>query len=89
MCHRKLLAMGSPACSYCGQRLPSEYIKAREADLKRITGDEPAGSSEPGRKIDEFFSEAGRRKRGRSSSGLDVLDITSLLDVTSLIDFFS
>ena len=37
VCHRKLLALGSPACSYCGRRLPDEYIRAREEDLKRIT----------------------------------------------------
>lgn len=36
-CKRKLLALASPACSYCGRRLPEEYIKAREADLRRIT----------------------------------------------------
>src|SRR4051794_9467842 len=36
-CHRKLLAHASPACNYCGRRLPEEYIKARESDLLRIT----------------------------------------------------
>ena len=30
-CQRKLLALGSPACNYCGQRLPEDYIKAHEA----------------------------------------------------------
>ena len=36
-CRRMLLALGSPACNYCGRRLPEEYIKAREGDLQRLT----------------------------------------------------
>lgn len=35
-CRRKLLALGSPACNYCGKRLPASYTKAREAALNRI-----------------------------------------------------
>ena len=37
-CTRKLLALASPACSYCGRRLPQEYIAAHEADLRRMDG---------------------------------------------------
>ena len=36
-CGRKLLALASPNCNYCGKRLPEDYIAAREADLKRIS----------------------------------------------------
>jgi NAD-dependent SIR2 family protein deacetylase len=36
VCGRKLLALASPNCNYCGERLPQDYITAREADLKRI-----------------------------------------------------
>ena len=36
-CRRQLLALGSPACSYCGRRLPDEFIKARESDMHRIS----------------------------------------------------
>lgn len=36
-CHRKLISLGSPACNYCGKRLPASYIKAREAALQRIS----------------------------------------------------
>jgi predicted amidophosphoribosyltransferase len=36
-CHRKLIALGSPACNYCGKRLPASYLKAREAALERIS----------------------------------------------------
>ena len=35
-CKRRLLALGSPACNYCGRALPESYVKAREATLKRI-----------------------------------------------------
>jgi DNA-directed RNA polymerase subunit RPC12/RpoP len=37
-CSRKLLALASPACSYCGRRLPQVYIASHEADLKRMDG---------------------------------------------------
>lgn len=36
-CHRRLLALGSPACNYCGRALPDNYIKAREAIFNRIS----------------------------------------------------
>src|SRR5712692_1618564 len=66
-CHRKLLALASPASSYCGRRLPDEYLKAREADLKRITEvKEGEGTSEVGRKVDELIRQTARPKRGRS-----------------------
>ena len=82
-CHRKLLALGSPACNYCGRRLPDEYIKAREADLRRISEvKEGEGTSELSRKVDEFFCETARRKRGGSS-------VLGLVDVSSLFDIFS
>jgi predicted amidophosphoribosyltransferase len=35
-CKRRLLALGSPTCNYCGRALPESYVKAREATLKRI-----------------------------------------------------
>ena len=36
-CRRRLVALGSPACNYCGQALPEEYLKAREAMRQRIS----------------------------------------------------
>src|SRR5262249_34476980 len=55
-CNRRLLALASPACNYCGRRLPEDFIKAREGDLHRVTeindphlGSGPlTGSSLPG-----------------------------------------
>jgi len=80
-CHRRLLALGSPACSYCGKRLPDEYITARDADLKRVAEiRDGAETKEIGRKVDELIRQTAR---GRSSSSLGVFDITSLTDLFS------
>src|SRR5947199_8526036 len=35
-CKRRLVALGSPACNYCGRSLPEEFVKARGALLERI-----------------------------------------------------
>jgi len=35
-CSRTLLALGSPACSYCGRRLPDSFLKARDQDFQRV-----------------------------------------------------
>ena len=35
-CRRRLLALGSPACNYCGRALPENFVKARESLLQRI-----------------------------------------------------
>lgn len=81
-CHRRLLALGSPACNYCGRRLPDEYIRTREADLKRMTqvkeGDE---TSDVSRKVNELFRENLRRKRGQSSWSLGPIDIAGFIDL--------
>lgn len=45
-CHRRLLALGSPACSYCGKTLPVSYQKVREAIWQRINATAPAHSTE-------------------------------------------
>ncbi len=36
-CKRRLLALGSPACNYCGRALPEEYVRAREAIRQRVS----------------------------------------------------
>jgi hypothetical protein len=43
-CKRRLLALGSPACNYCGRALPEEYVRARESMLRRI---DEAGNASP------------------------------------------
>src|SRR5919199_6534220 len=35
-CKRRLLALGSPACNYCGRALPEEYVRAREQMWQRV-----------------------------------------------------
>jgi len=35
-CERRLLALGSPACSYCGRALPEDFVKAREQMRQRL-----------------------------------------------------
>jgi predicted amidophosphoribosyltransferase len=80
-CHRRLLALASPACSYCGRRLPDDYIRAREGDLKRVTEvGEGTEIHEVGRKVDELIRQTAR---GRSSSSIGVFDISSLTDLFS------
>jgi hypothetical protein len=36
-CKRRLLALGSPACNYCGRALPEEYVRAREALWQKVS----------------------------------------------------
>ena len=80
-CHRMLQALGSPACSYCGRRLPDDYIKAREADLKRVAEvRDSAQTSETSRKVDELIRQSAH---GRASSSQGVLEISSLIDLFS------
>lgn len=45
-CKRRLLALGSPACNYCGKALPENYVRAREAIRQRIGEAEAGGLSE-------------------------------------------
>lgn len=81
-CRRKLLALGSPACNYCGRRLPDDYINAREADLRRIgeieEGDKKGGINAG---VDEAIRQAARSKKGESSSLADLLNIKNLTDL--------
>src|SRR2546423_14358681 len=36
-CKRRLLALGSPACNYCGRALPEDFVKTREALRQRVS----------------------------------------------------
>ena len=77
-CRRKLLALASPSCSYCGRRLPEDYIKAREADLRRIaeitSGD---GGANVNQKVGELIRHSARHSGEESL--LDILNLTDLL----------
>ena len=83
-CYRKLLALGSPACSYCGRRLPDEYIKEREAQLRRMSEVENHENSvETVKKVDEMFRHSGQFKRRNRFSTFDFSDILDLTDLLS------
>ena len=45
-CKRRLLALGSPACNYCGRALPDDYVRAREALWQKVS-DARAGKATP------------------------------------------
>ena len=45
-CKRRLLALGSPACNYCGRALPEDYVRAREALWQKL-GDAREGKATP------------------------------------------
>lgn len=78
-CHRRLLALGSPNCNYCGRRLPEESIKANTADLNRVkqlsANDKPVGSDSH---IVDLMERSGRQDK--PSGPLNILfDLTDLL----------
>ena len=51
-CERRLLALGSPACNYCGRALPEDYVRAREALWQKVS-DAGAGRASP-EELDEL-----------------------------------
>ena len=78
-----LLALGSPACNYCGRRLPEEYIKAREGDLQRLTElDGHTPDPQLTAKLDTILRQTARRDRDRSPLadlfGISIGDPTDL-----------
>ena len=78
-CHRRLLALGSPNCNYCGRRLPEEFIKANTSDLNRVKqlspNDKPPGGNIH---IVDLMEKGGREDK--SSGPLSILfDLTDLL----------
>ncbi|HJQ26668.1 MAG TPA: hypothetical protein VKA60_22315 [Blastocatellia bacterium] len=78
-CRRVLLALGSPACNYCGRRLPEEYIKARESDLHRLNDvDAHTTDAQVSAKLDTILRRTTRRDRDRSSLadlfGISIVD---------------
>lgn len=61
-CKRRLLALGSPACNYCGRALPEDFVKAREALRQRVSDvSEGHASEEQIRELEEESDDAMRR----------------------------
>jgi predicted amidophosphoribosyltransferase len=70
-CKRRLLALGSPACNYCGRALPEDFVKTREALWQKVS-DVSAGKASP-EEIEEL-------KKGSDDAMRRALK--SLLDLT-------
>ena len=73
-CKRRLLALGSPACNYCGRALPEDFVKAREALLERVSDVSKGHASEEEREALENESDEAMRRALRSL--LDLKDRT-------------
>lgn len=52
-CRKRLLALGSPACNYCGRRLPGSYIEAQRAVRRRIEELEAGQEEAEGDRLDQ------------------------------------
>ncbi|MDT5295310.1 MAG: Double zinc ribbon [Acidobacteriota bacterium] len=59
-CKRRLLALGSPACNYCGRALPEDFAKARES-LWRKVSDVGKASPEELEELEKGSDDAMRR----------------------------
>jgi DNA-directed RNA polymerase subunit RPC12/RpoP len=83
-CRRKLLALASPACNFCGLRLPAHFIKTREEQLRRITKVNHSGNQQEIKgKIDEVLRLAGKHDKGKDVSLLELVDWTDLTNLFS------
>lgn len=61
-CRRRLVALGSPACNYCGKALPENFVKAREAMWQRIReADAGRATPEELRELEDSGDDALRR----------------------------
>ena len=83
-CRRRLLALASPACNYCGRRLPEKFIKARESDLRRIKErTEIRDDDAVGVRVDELIRRTAGSGERRSDTLMDMLDIGDFTDLFS------
>ena len=73
-CKRRLVALGSPACNYCGRALPEDFVKAREALFQRVSDVSTGHASEE--EIKELEKESDDAMRRALRSLLDLKDRT-------------
>jgi hypothetical protein len=71
-CKRRLLALGSPACNYCGRALPEDFVKAREATWQRVNDVSEGHASEE--QIKELEAESDEAMKRALRSLLDLKD---------------
>jgi len=57
-CKRRLLALGSPACNYCGHALPEDYVRARDALWQKVSKATPEELEELGQDGDDALKRA-------------------------------
>lgn len=83
-CRKKLLSLASPACNFCGLRLPAHFIKTREEHLRRITRVNDSGNrTEVKGKIDEVLRIAVKHDKATEVSLLELVDWTELTELLS------
>ena len=73
-CKRRLVALGSPTCNYCGRALPQDFVKAREALFQRVSDVSTGHASEE--EIKELEKESDDAMRRALRSLLDLKDRT-------------
>ena len=57
-CKRRLLALGSPACNYCGRALPEDYVRARDALWQKVSKATPEELDELEQESDDALKRA-------------------------------
>ena len=70
-CKRRLLALGSPACSYCGRALPEDFVKAREQMWQRVKDVSAGRADEDEREALENESDDAMRRALKALFDLD------------------
>jgi DNA-directed RNA polymerase subunit RPC12/RpoP len=76
-CKRRLLALGSPNCNYCGRRLPPDFIKANTSDLNRVKELSGRDNAVEISHIVDFLETANRKDKTTTNSIIS--DLTDLL----------
>lgn len=69
-CNRRLLALGSPACSYCGRALPEDFVKAREQMWQRVNDLSTGRASEAEKEALENEGDEAMRRALKALFGL-------------------
>jgi hypothetical protein len=83
-CRRRLLALASPACNFCGLRLPAQFIKTRDELLRRIARvNDSSKRQELKDRMDEVLKIAGKFDRNKEVSLLEMVDWTGLTKLFS------
>jgi len=69
-CNRRLLALGSPACNYCGRALPEDFVKAREQMWERVRDVSAGGADEDEKEALETEGDDAMRRALKALLGL-------------------